>query len=275
METTRNKPLLLNWIFITSLLILLINDQYLKWTFHNWITGKLSDFAGLLIFPMFLQFIFPPLSKTSALVTGLFFIFWKLPVSDDLIHLYNKIALIPITRTVDYTDLLALSILPLSHIIIQRVENFKINIPGRLSLNPLFLLIPAAFVFMATSPPVSFYMRPGGDIHIGRSYRMKMSKDKILAGLKARGYVVRPDTATQNPYARPERYFIENVVLNGGKDTIKSIEIGFLGSGDKPLFLLNNITLKTKPNLSDWRTLKRYSKLYDQMIRSEIIEEVK
>ena len=275
MEIKRNKFLLLNWIFIPGLILLFVNDHYLKWTYANWLTGKLSDFAGLLIFPMFLQFIFPRLYKTSVFITGLFFTFWKLPVSGPFIELYNRIAIIPITRTVDYTDLAALSVLPLSHFVIQRVEDFKIKSFFNLSLNPLFLLIPVSFVFMATSPPISFYMQPGGDIHIGKYYRLKMSKEKVLAALKTHGYNVRPDTSKQERFGRTEMYFIDNVVLDGGKDTIKSIEFGFLGGGDKTTFLLNNITLKRKTTLSDWKELKRYSKFYNKLIRSEIIEDVK
>ncbi len=36
------------WL-IGALVILLVNDYYLKATFSNWFTGKLSDFSGLLL----------------------------------------------------------------------------------------------------------------------------------------------------------------------------------------------------------------------------------
>src|SRR5947207_2173262 len=143
MRVHRNIHLLFNWIFIFGLVLLVLNDHYLKWQFHNWLTGKISDFAGLLILPMFLLFLIPNLAKTASLISGLFFIFWKLPVSEGFINLYNKIALVPIVRIVDYTDLTALSILPLSHLLIQRIGKFKINKPARLSLNPLIVIIPA------------------------------------------------------------------------------------------------------------------------------------
>ena len=107
---TRNSTLVLNWIFIPGLLLLVINDHYLKSEFPNWMTGKISDFAGLLIFPMFLQFLFPRLRRFSVLLTGLLFVFFKLPVSDAAIAVYDKIAIIPITRTVDYSDLMALPV---------------------------------------------------------------------------------------------------------------------------------------------------------------------
>lgn len=37
-----------------AVLILFVNDHYLKYHFTSWWTGKLSDFAGLFFFPLFL-----------------------------------------------------------------------------------------------------------------------------------------------------------------------------------------------------------------------------
>src|SRR5882757_8978914 len=109
--TPRNKNLILNWIFIPGLLLLALNDHYLKNHYPNWLTGKLSDFTGLLIFPMFLAFLFPQQAKSPSselrsslllgrnlrsarlsLITGLFFIFWKSPSSTQLIAFYNRFA---------------------------------------------------------------------------------------------------------------------------------------------------------------------------------------
>jgi hypothetical protein len=56
-------------------------------------------------------------------------------------------------------------------------------------------MVPIALVFLATEPPTSYYMQPGGDIHIGRSYKMKMSKEQALAELKAKGYLIQIDTS--------------------------------------------------------------------------------
>jgi hypothetical protein len=53
--------------------LLFLNDHYLKWQLANWFSGKLSNFIGLLIFPMFLQFVFPRLSRTSVFLTGIFY----------------------------------------------------------------------------------------------------------------------------------------------------------------------------------------------------------
>jgi len=38
---------------VAAVLILALNDHYLKYHFNSWWTGKLSDFAGLFFFPLF------------------------------------------------------------------------------------------------------------------------------------------------------------------------------------------------------------------------------
>jgi len=270
MYQSRNHYLIFNWIFIAGLLLLALNDHYFKQYYTSWLTGKLSDFAGLLIFPMFLLFLFPRLSKWSVIITGLFFIFWKTPFSADFIECYNKIALIPVTRTVDYSDYIALSVLPLSWYLIQRIDRYRVS-----NFQPVFLrflaIVPVALVFMATEPPISFYMQPGGDIHIGKSYKMKMSKEAALAKLRAKGYRIEIDTS-QRFGNRVDYYVINNLVLDGGKDTLQSLQFGFLGSGDRPLLLINNIKLRPADKEKNLKLLK---KSYQQLIKSDIVEEVK
>ena len=270
-QSDRNSTLIFNWIFISGLLLLLLNDHYLKWEFANWFTGKISDFIGLLIFPMFLQFLFPRLSRISILLTGALFIFWKLPISEPFITFYNRVAIIAITRTVDYSDLIALSILPLANYFIKRIDQYKIG-----SITPAFLTyivaIPAAVVFMATSPPRSYYMKQRGEIYIGKSYRLKISREEALARLKAEGFSIQPDTS-QHETSRGATYFLmKNVVLDGGKDTIETIQFGFLGKGKETLLLINTVQLKNKNSIPNWSLLKKY---YRRLIRSEIVQEIK
>ena len=45
--------------FIAALLLLLLNDYVLKYSFPGWLTGKLSDFAGLFVFVSFLYACLP------------------------------------------------------------------------------------------------------------------------------------------------------------------------------------------------------------------------
>jgi hypothetical protein len=41
-------------VAILSIAILILNDHVLKGAYGNWLTGKLSDFAGLVFFPLLL-----------------------------------------------------------------------------------------------------------------------------------------------------------------------------------------------------------------------------
>lgn len=268
MKTDRNPHLLFNWIFITGLLLLALNDHIFKWQFSNWLTGKISDFSGLLILPMFIQFIFPKIKATLIIILcGLFFIFWKLPISDAFIAFYNRFAIITIVRIVDYSDLIALTVLPISNDLIKRIHNYRLFSSLRPSASYL-IFIPSCLIFMATSPPTSFYMRPGGHIHIGKSYKMKISKEELLKRIKDKGYTIRPDTSKINP-SGAQYYVIENVVLD--KDTLKSIQLGFKGN----LLLINNVSFNNDFKVSDWKTLRRYSKRYQVLIKSGFVEELK
>ncbi len=54
-------------VFLLSVLLLLLNDWLLKPLFHNDLTGKLSDLAGLFAFPFFLSAFFPAHKRTIQL----------------------------------------------------------------------------------------------------------------------------------------------------------------------------------------------------------------
>lgn len=100
--------------FLWGLAILLLNDWYLKPVFHNWVTGKLSDFAGLFIFPLFWMAFFPAKKHLIGLLTAVLFIFWKIPASQPLLDTWNALGIWPLARTTDAGDLWALAMIPLS-----------------------------------------------------------------------------------------------------------------------------------------------------------------
>src|SRR5688572_12522313 len=101
--------LLLHPAFIISLIVLLLNDFYWKHEYGNWLTGKLSDFAGLIVFPIFLGEVFKRISKIFIIIfTVLFFAWWKSPLSQPLINIFSSFD-VQLHRTIDYTDLLAMA----------------------------------------------------------------------------------------------------------------------------------------------------------------------
>ena len=156
-----------------SVVLLLVNDFYLKYEYHNYLTGKLSDFVGLFAFPYFVSLLFKSKVKTIYILTGILFIFWKSSSSQFTINFVNNIG-IGINRVVDYSDLIALLILPLSYR--YRTKNTsgirKINL-----LPKEFIIGISSFAFIATTLP-----KERGEINLKSTYEteFEMQKDSVL-----------------------------------------------------------------------------------------------
>ena len=162
----KKYKILTTYWFISGLAILLLNDFIFKEMYPNWITGKVSDFAGLFIFPLFWTAIFPNQKKIIYLTTIVFFIYWKSPYSQSLIDSWNYLGLIELARVVDYSDLLALVILPLSYFI----ENKPVKV---IRLNPAIPIVIASFAFIATS-------RGRTEVELNRTYLIDSSKASLI-----------------------------------------------------------------------------------------------
>ena len=131
--------------FLVCLTILLANDFYFKTEYHNWLTGKLSDFCGLFIFVWFWTALFPSKKQTIHFLTAMFFVIWKSPYSQAFIEFFSQ-NFYPIHRVVDITDLVALTMLPITFY-------YKPNINQRLNISPIPLALLTIFSFCATSIP--------------------------------------------------------------------------------------------------------------------------
>lgn len=104
----RNLHLLTSAGFLLGLAVLLANDFLLKPLFHNWLTGKLSDFAGLFIFPLFLTALAARHKRAIYLLVPLAFLFWKSAYAQPLIDFWNGVTPLTLARQRDASDLLAL-----------------------------------------------------------------------------------------------------------------------------------------------------------------------
>ncbi len=93
---------------LAGLALLLANDFVFKALFHNALTGKLSDFAGLFVFPLFWSALAPRRRREIYALTALGFVFWKSSYSQTLIDVWNSLRVFNAGRVVDATDLLAL-----------------------------------------------------------------------------------------------------------------------------------------------------------------------
>lgn len=142
---------LTTWPFIASLLLLLINDAWLKAAHPGLVTGKLSDVAGTALVTLLL--LAPCRHRPGAVYAGVAAVFtwWKSPLSQPFLDAANSVLPVAIGRTVDYTDLLALVVMPLCRPVVTNPHTFAI--PGqrvrRLLVAPLAAL--TLFGVMASS----------------------------------------------------------------------------------------------------------------------------
>ena len=140
----KGKPtLLLHPLFILSLILLLLNDFYLKYEIHNWFTGKLSDFSGIFIFPLFFTALLPRYKDKVFILSALFFIWWKSELSEPFISFCNRSLSLKIGRVADYSDLVALMMLPVAYYlkpIPTSIFRFR-----KICINSVLLICPLAF----------------------------------------------------------------------------------------------------------------------------------
>jgi len=163
-----NFKILSSFYFLFGLFVLLLNDFILKGLYGNWITGKLSDFAGLFVFSLFWCAIFSKHIKKVFWTVGILFIFWKSVYSQPVIDLWNSMGIFQVSRVVDYSDLIALVILPIADNFYKRKDKVL-----KLKLHPIIPLLIAAFSFCATSSPEV-------SVKFNETFRFPVSKSGLI-----------------------------------------------------------------------------------------------
>ena len=140
-----------SWPFLLSLTVLLLNDQWLKAAYPGLISGKLSDVSGIAVVALLLLTLLP--RHWGLVYTGLaaMFAWWKSPLSQPSIDAINTLLPVVIGRTVDYTDLLALLVLPLCRKVTVHPVSYMMPMPNvrRMMLPPIVGV--TIFALMATS----------------------------------------------------------------------------------------------------------------------------
>jgi hypothetical protein len=161
-------------LFIICVLTLILNDWYFKTTFHNALTGKLSDIAGLFAFPYLLSALFPSKTLKIHIWTGLLFTSWKSEFSQPIIDIINGIG-IPVNRTIDFTDNFALFSIFISYISLK--SDFSLTIKPLLQKT---LIVVSSLSFMATSvaPPTKKKF-----VSINKEYEFAFSKRELISRL--------------------------------------------------------------------------------------------
>lgn len=166
--TERNSHHLLGSTgFLIGLLLLLLNDFVFKEQFHNGLTGKLSDFAGLFVFSLFWTAFFPRQKAFVFVSTAALFLFWKSVYAQFLIDGWNSLPFFGIQRTVDYSDLWALLILPFSY----RYSNAASGVQVRNRL-----VYPIAIVSMFAFTATQY----GHKFSYNNQYQFQSSRKELL-----------------------------------------------------------------------------------------------
>jgi hypothetical protein len=158
---TRPSDLLLSPLLLASAALLVVNDWMLKPAFHNAVTGKLSDVAGMAALALFLRAVLPRRRALACVLAGAAFAWWKSPASQPVIDGWNALGWWTAARVVDWTDLAALLVLPIAFAYRPR--------PVR-SHGARRVLAPAAgaacvLAFAATSAPRQTHLYPVGAEH--------------------------------------------------------------------------------------------------------------
>ena len=163
----RATSLLLSPPFLIALSLLAINDALLKSRFPGFVSGKLSDIAGLFAFVVFISALIPRRRTAIGIVVAFAFTWWKSPLSQPLIDAWNRLGTFAIGRTIDFTDLAALAIIPIALAwIVQREELARVE-PRRsmtLAIGALSLV-----AFTATSVAHGRCCAAAYDIPLGRA----------------------------------------------------------------------------------------------------------
>jgi hypothetical protein len=208
-----SKQKLAHPVFIASVLLLIINDWFLRAIFHNVYTGKISDFAGLFAFPFFLSALLPQWKKLLHILTAVFFICWKAELSQPLINLLNSVNL-PVSRTIDFSDNIALISIIISYQIFTRKSDHNAK-PFLIRA----ITVIASLAFMATSMPKGEKRK---FVDINKEYRFNFSKRELVSRLNM---VQLKDINQLNNFSGAIDFDSETNVFhyNGQKDTLALI----------------------------------------------------
>lgn len=267
LHAERQPLLLTSPVFVGSLLLLIANDYLLKPAYASWLTGKLSDVAGLVVLTLLLAYLFPKLGGRAALVSGAVFVCWKSPLSGPLIAWDRAYLHLPLHRVIDYTDLAALAVLPFTWLLIGRLMA-QPKTPKWPVWSRNLLVLTGALACMATTMSPKLRSGYDGTVLIDRIYSLNMGKSTALARLNELGYQV--EHYPYGAYADSSEYIIRNVVLNQA-DTLRSIRFKLQERGKKSKLTIRTVQAVKPLNIESFFALR---KRYTALIRAGIVAKV-
>lgn len=220
--------------FVVALGLLLLNDWVLKDALGNWLTGKLSDVAGLAAFAMFWAALLPARRRAVFIATAVVFTCWKSPLSEPVLHAWNSLGVLAVARVQDWSDLVALVALAPAWLHVCRIAaqppSHPFSFLGR--IRAVATAVIAIMAFAATS-----VYRPH-PIEVA-TYGMPGTRDAVIAALDSLRIPVSDrrgkreeraaDTLVVNIRHPPERWLyvtIEVRDVGPGASEVRTIALG-------------------------------------------------
>ena len=151
--------------YAIALFLLVLNDHVLKSAFPGFVTGKLSDFAGVFAFAAFFASAMPRRAAAICVATGALFIWWKSPLSQAVVNALG------VSRVVDWTDLAALIVLPFA---------YRMAVRKPIEWRPSIVWV-SLFAFAATSPAQRSVRLAHNDAL--NHYQTRMAIDEVVRSL--------------------------------------------------------------------------------------------
>ena len=195
----KNSYYLLNRVFLLALFCLLFNDFYLKEAFPSFLSGKLSDLAGLIVFALFFTVLLGNRFKRLVFIsTAGFFCWWKSSLSSEFIQNWNElVAFYQLERTIDYTDIFCLFILLPTYY----YEPTRIRFIHSRMVIPVLLL--GVFAIAATSKAKNIKAYNSSTYYyIQESFKLQITRSEFLKALSLSNITVE-ESLTANPPTKP------------------------------------------------------------------------
>lgn len=251
-----NPNLLRSRLFLLGIVVLVLNDHYLKLAYPNWLTGKISDFAGLFVLPIFLSALFERATALNYVLTALMFTLWKSPITEPLLTAGNAIG-IPFHRTVDYSDFVALTILPFSYKYLTTIPTSAAS--GRsFGINAF-----AAICFVCLT---STSLAPNFSGEINKSYKFKISKSDLIEEISR----LNCDLSKEPSDTGDSLYVISNLIIENDS-IIKRATFDIEDKGDQSILTLRAIeAFHSYPALFTWGQKRELRKVAEKYLIEEI-----
>jgi hypothetical protein len=243
---TASRALLTSPAFLLAVGVLAVNDWALKPTFDNWITGKLSDVAGLFALPLLCCAFFPARRKEVFGLVTVAFLLWKSPLVDPALAGWNSLGVWHLRRVVDYTDYIALLMLAPAYRLARRHTASSLGAPVSPARRVGAVLSAAGAVLVFAADVVAPPRYPLPDV---ASYTVAASRTDVQNGLQALGFSVRDLSRAEGRIMRADTLALD-IRQPPERDVAISIEVKEASPTEVRVTLLEARTFGPAPNTS-------------------------